>query len=167
LKNQSSKFKEVFFWPEFQLIWALIATIVALIVINSASFANLGLWMIVADAALFLIIIALSALGIYTSAKKDRDTSVERNELNSILEELNDGLIVYEADFRVIFFNPAAERIFRLDAKAVVGHAFSPRDVEREGWRTLTQVVFPSLAPRVDRTHERERVSADRRYLIH
>lgn len=157
MKNQSSKFKEVFFWPEFQLIWALIATIVALIVINSASFANLGLWMIVADAALFLIIIALSALGIYTSAKKDRDTSVERNELNSILEELNDGLIVYEADFRVIFFNPAAERIFRLDAKAVVGHAFSPRDVEREGWRTLTQVVFPTLAPRVvARTKENE-----------
>jgi two-component system phosphate regulon sensor histidine kinase PhoR len=64
---------------------------------------------------------------------------------------------VYEADFRVIFFNPAAERIFKLDAKAVLGHVFSPRDVEREGWRTLIQIVFPSLAPRViPRTKEGE-----------
>ncbi len=39
----------------------------------------------------------------------------------------------------------------------MVGHVFSPRDVEREGWRTLTQIVFPSLAPRVvARTKEDE-----------
>jgi len=145
------------FWPEFQLIWALIAVIVALVLLNSTGISALGSWVICVDVVLFLIIVGLSAMGIYLSAKKDRDTSVERSELNSILEELNDGLIVYESDFRVIFFNPAAERIFKLDAKSVVGHTFSPRDVERDGWRTLTQVVFPSLAPRVAaRTKEGE-----------
>ncbi len=36
-----------------------------------------------------------------------------------------------------------------MEAKNVLGHVLSPRDVEAEGWRTLAQIVFPSLAPRV------------------
>jgi two-component system phosphate regulon sensor histidine kinase PhoR len=110
-----------------------------------------------AEGGLLLLVFILSAASVYHSAKKDRDTSIERSELNSIFSSLNDALIVYEADFRVIFFNPAAERIFKLDAKAMVGHVFSPRDVERDGWRTLIQIIFPSLAPRViARTKEGE-----------
>ena len=49
----------------------------------------------------------------------------------------------------MIFFNPAAERLFKMQGKNAMGHAFSPQDVEKEGWQILTQVIFPSLAPRV------------------
>jgi len=116
-----------------------------------------GSWVLLVNGGLLVIVFALSAVSVYRSARTERDTSVERSELNSILASLSDGLIVYETDFRVIFFNPAAERIFKLDAKTVIGHVFSPRDVEREGWRTLIQIVFPSLAPRVvPRTKENE-----------
>ena len=114
-------------------------------------------WVLLVNGGLLVIVFALAAVSVYRAARNDRDTSVERSELNSILASLNDGLIVYEADFRVIFFNPAAERLFKLDAKSVIGHVFSPRDVEREGWRTLIQIIFPSLAPRViARTKEGE-----------
>jgi signal transduction histidine kinase len=153
LKNQTSKLTDVIKWPEFQIIWVLLIVAAASIAFDLYA-SGVSLVTYVTGGALF-IVFALSATSVYLSAKKDRDMSVERSELKSILGSLNDALIVYEADFRVIFFNPAAERIFKLDAKAVIGHVLSPRDVETDGWRTLGQVIFPSLAPRVV-THSKE-----------
>jgi two-component system phosphate regulon sensor histidine kinase PhoR len=154
LKNQTSKIKDVILWPEFQVIWAMLAIVIVVFILT---FETSGSWIAFIDGALLLVLFMLSAVSVYRSARIDRDTSVERSELNSILGSLGDGLIVYEADFRVIFFNPAAERIFKLNEKTVLGHIFSPRDVERDGWRTLIQVIFPSLAPRViARTKEGE-----------
>ncbi|HUC01432.1 MAG TPA: ATP-binding protein [Candidatus Paceibacterota bacterium] len=146
MKNQTSKITDVIKWPEFQAVWGVLAIVIVLILVGAFGH---GAWVSYAEAALLFGAFALSAGAIYIGAKLDRDTTIERSELKSILASLNDALIVYEADFRVVFFNPAAERIFKLDAKAVLGHVFSPRDVESEGWRTLTQIVFPSLAPRV------------------
>jgi PAS domain S-box-containing protein len=146
LNKQTSKFTDVIKWPEFQIVWVLLVLIVmeaALIFYLQAP------WVPYAAAGLLIVIAIFAAAAVYFSAKKDRDTSVERSELKGIFASINDGLIVYEADFRVIFFNAAAERIFKLDAKNVLGHVLSPRDVEAEGWRTLAQIVFPSLAPRV------------------
>lgn len=146
MNTQTSKFTDVIRWPEFQIVWVLLA----LIVVETALIFYLRApWVLYAAAGVLVVIAILAIADVYFSAKKDRDTSVERSELKGIFGSINDGLIVYEADFRVIFFNAAAERIFKLDAKSVLGHALSPRDVETEGWQTLTQVVFPSLAPRV------------------
>lgn len=153
MKNQTSKFSDIIKWPEFQIIWVLLATIILAIAFDLYALGfSLPAYIII---TVLLAIFALSAASVYLSAKKDRDTSVERSELKSILGGLSDALIVYEADFRVIFFNPAAEHIFKLDAKTVIGHVLSPRDVEADGWRTLGQVIFPSLAPRVI-THTKE-----------
>ena len=128
------------------MVWALLAVIIVAFVLDLKVW---GSWVVYADGVLLAVLFALSALSVYRVAKISRDTSVERSELKSILGSLGDGLIVYEADFRVIFFNPAAERIFKLDAGTVIGHVLSPRDVEQDGWRTLIQIIFPSLAPRV------------------
>jgi signal transduction histidine kinase len=146
LNKQASKFTDVIKWPEFQVVWVLLALIVTESVLI---FYLQAPWVPYAAAGLLVVIAIFAAATVYFSAKKDRDTSVERSELKGIFGSIDDGLIVYEADFRVIFFNAAAERIFKLDAKLVLGHVLSPRDVEAEGWRTLAQIVFPSLAPRV------------------
>jgi two-component system phosphate regulon sensor histidine kinase PhoR len=154
LKNQTSKVRDVILWPEFQVIWVLLAIVIVEFIFD---FNVSSSWVLLVNGGLLLIVFALTTVSVYRSARIERDTSVERSELNSILASLSDGLIVYETDFRVIFFNPAAERMFKLDAKTVIGHIFSPRDVEREGWRMLIQIVFPSLAPRVvPRTKENE-----------
>ncbi|HEY5221259.1 MAG TPA: PAS domain-containing protein, partial [Candidatus Paceibacterota bacterium] len=154
MKNQTSKLKDVVLWPEFQVIWVLLAIIIVEFIFDLNVSSS---WVLLVNGGLLVIVFALATVSVYRSARIERDTSVERSELNSMLASLSDGLIVYETDFRVIFFNPAAERIFKLDAKTVIGHVFSPRDVEREGWRTLIQIVFPSLAPRVvPRTKENE-----------
>ncbi|HVM77328.1 MAG TPA: HAMP domain-containing sensor histidine kinase [Candidatus Paceibacterota bacterium] len=138
--------KRIFTWPEFQVTWILAALVLAAIAMTAAFVPSPISWVSI---ALLLIVLILVFTSMYKSASIDRDTNVERNELKSILASINDALIVYERDFKVIFFNPAAERMFKLQAKNVLGHAISPRDIEREGWRVLTQVMFPSLAPRV------------------
>jgi two-component system phosphate regulon sensor histidine kinase PhoR len=79
----------------------------------------------------------------------DRDTKIQRSELDGILESLDDAVIVYETGFRAVFVNAAAERLFHVPAKAILGHVFSPRDIETPDWRTLVQTIFTSLAPRV------------------
>ena len=146
MNKQTSKFTDVIKWPEFQIVWVLLILIVMEVVLI---FYLQTPWVPYAAAGLLIVVAILAAAAVYFSAKKNRDTSVERSELKGIFASINDGLIVYEADFRVIFFNAAAERIFKLDAKNVLGHVLSPRDVETEGWRTFAQIVFPSLAPRV------------------
>jgi signal transduction histidine kinase len=115
----------------------------------------LSLAPLIIEILLLLVVAALTFVALYAAAKSEWATVIERNELTSIIGALGDALILYGTDFTVIFFNSAAEKLFKLDAKTVLGHRLSPRDVEREGWRILIQVVFPSLAPRVT-THSSE-----------
>ncbi len=140
------QFKNIITWPEFRVAWILAALIIAA---GAMAFAFLVPPISWVEFGLLAIVLILTFTSVYQSAKIDRDTNVERNELKSILASVNDALIVYERDFHAIFFNPAAERMFKLQSKQVLGHIFSPQDVEKEGWRVLTQVMFPSLAPRV------------------
>lgn len=148
-----SKFKEVVLWPEFQVAWILLAVVIAAFVLDATVFSS-NLLLLIEGGLLFIVFI-LVVLTAYRAAKTDRDTKIERNELKSILGSLDDALIVYDENFYVIFFNPAAERLFKLTAKTVLGHKLAAQDVERAGWRTLIQVIFPSLAPRVT-THSKE-----------
>ncbi len=81
--------------------------------------------------------------------RKDFENVIGQNELKGILFSLDDGIIFYDKDFKALFFNPAAEKLFGLAAADVLGHQFEPQDVETEKLRTLSQVIFPSLAPTV------------------
>jgi signal transduction histidine kinase len=148
-----SKFGAIVAWPEFRVVWAILAIFVAAFVIDIILVVDM-FWLFM-EAALLLVATVLIVTSIYRVAETDRETKIERSELAGILESLDDAIIVYQDDFKAVFFNPAAERLFRVAAKAVVGHVFSPRDVENAGWRTMIQVIFPSLSPRVV-THSKE-----------
>ncbi len=86
---------------------------------------------------------------IFAKFKNEKNSTAEGGELRSVLKSFDDALIVYDEHFQVTFFNPAAERLFKINAKDILGHQLVPQDVERAGWTILTQVVFPSLAPNV------------------
>jgi two-component system, OmpR family, phosphate regulon sensor histidine kinase PhoR len=144
-----SKMKKVLLWPEFQIVWILAALIIVALAIDVFAIGVMVLWMFYASVATLIAVLAVTASSVYRAAATDRATSVERNELKSMLASLSDALIVYEEDFQISFFNPAAERLFKLDAKTALGHILSSRDVEQDRWRTLAQIIFPSLAPRV------------------
>ena len=155
MNKRLSRFKKIIVWPEFRPAWVLLATVIAAFTLDIVGFSSNLLLFI--EGGLFAIILVLAMATAYRAAGADRDTKIERNELRSILGNLDDALIVYDESFRAVFFNPTAERLFKLSAKTVLGHVFVPQDVERAGWRTLVQVIFPSLAPRVvTRTKEGE-----------
>lgn len=142
-----SRFKDIIAWPEFQAAWVLLALLVAAFVIDITAFGNP--FLLITEGGIFAIVLFLTFWIAYRSAEVDRNTRIERNELKNMIAALDDALIVYDEDFRAVFFNPSAERLFKLSEKTVLGHKFVPQDVERKEWRTLIQVVFPSLAPRV------------------
>jgi len=134
-------------FSSFRIVWIILVVFCAAFVVDV--FASHNLLFLVAEAVILLAGFFLAALSLYRVSKTDHQTTIEKSELSGILESLDDAIIVYKEGFRAIFFNPAAERLFRLHASDVVGHVFSPRDVEADGWRTLAQVIFPSLAPRI------------------
>lgn len=79
----------------------------------------------------------------------DSEIEIERNELGSIIKTLRDGVIVYDANFKILIFNPAAEEIFRVNAKEITGKHMSPDNIKNPRLKLITQTFFPSLAPLV------------------
>ena len=129
------------------MVWVLLALIIAAFIIDFIGLTSGFLLYI--EGAIFVVIGMLTVLSLSHAAQIERDTKLERRELTSILENTGDAVVVYDNNFRAVFFNLAAERLFRINANDIIGHIFKPQDIEKEGWRTLIQVIFPSLAPRV------------------
>ncbi|HTY39724.1 MAG TPA: ATP-binding protein [Candidatus Paceibacterota bacterium] len=130
--------------PEMRIFWTLLPLIAIVVGIVAPRLepvyivAITGLLFIVAGAVFW------SALRV---AQVDLATRTERNELRNIVMTISDALIVYDQDFRIFFFNPAAEKLFALSATDVVGQIVTPQAAERPGWTLLAQVIYPSLAP--------------------
>ena len=120
----------------------IVAVFVISVVSNGAVF-------LFVQAALLVVILAVIFVLVYRVAKTVRGNQIERSELRNIISSLDTALVVYDKNFDVLFFNPAAEKIFKLDAGEVVGHRFSPQDVSRPEWRLIAQIIYPSLAPTV------------------
>ena len=75
------------------------------------------------------------------------EPSIESRELERIIESLDDGIVIYDQDFRVLFFNPAAEKLFKVSADSVIGKSLQAQEAEKPELRILVQTLFPSLAP--------------------
>lgn len=130
--------------PEMRLFWMLAPVIVALIILNLI---YLSSFFAVLSSGFLAIIAVVVFLTIYRAAKMNLGTRVERNELKNIILSLGDGLVVYDQDFKILFFNPAAERLFGVKADTIMGKAITPRDAEREELKRFAQVIFLALAP--------------------
>ena len=87
-------------------------------------------------------------------ARSNLEIKIERNGLEGVISNLRDGVIAYDPNFRILIFNPAAEQIFNIRNKEVIGQDFSPARGQESRFKLLTQVIFPSLAPLVIRRSE-------------
>ena len=72
----------------------------------------------------------------------------------TIIKDFPDGIIVYDPDFYVKNFNPAAEKIFQLKAEEVLAKKLEPDLLKNERFRLLIQTIFPSLAPSLKQISE-------------
>jgi signal transduction histidine kinase len=60
---------------------------------------------------------------------------------------LNDGLIVYDADLKILLFSRRAEEILEVEADLVLEQSFSLEKGKDARFKYLAQAMFPSLAP--------------------
>ncbi|MDP1706632.1 MAG: HAMP domain-containing sensor histidine kinase [bacterium] len=93
------------------------------------------------------------------TAQDKNPANAEGNEdvvAQQIISGLTDGVVGYDINFQINIFNLAAEKIFNLKAQDIIGQTVTPDSLKKEGWQVLTQVIFPSLAPRLNQISEAE-----------
>jgi signal transduction histidine kinase len=146
MDSLNDKIRNIIRWPEFRVAWFLLAGVIAVLLIG---FFELPPFFTLIEALILVAIAAFVFVGIYRSARMERETVVEHNELEGILKSIVDALVLYDDRFRITFWNPAAERLFKISARAALGHVIAPQDMQHPGWRGLVQTVYPTLAPRI------------------
>lgn len=147
-------FKQLKFYcslPEMRPFWILLFLVAIVLTINLIFLK--GIWALIV-LGIFVIIGSVIFASNLRLARSNWEVKVERNQLQDIIENLKDGLIVYDPNFKIQIFNKAAEEIFDITAKEILGQYFNPGFVQNPKYRFLAQVVFPSLAPMTRRLSE-------------
>ncbi|MFH0806628.1 MAG: PAS domain-containing sensor histidine kinase [Candidatus Brennerbacteria bacterium] len=67
--------------------------------------------------------------------------------IEEVLSGFPDAAMLYDANFSILSFNGAAEKLFGVSREEVRGVHIDPGWVERPHYRLLAQILFPSLAP--------------------
>lgn len=78
-------------------------------------------------------------------------------ERDVIIKFLEDGVIIYDLNFKILTFNPTAEKIFAVSAEEVIEKQFDPGLAKTPHYRVLTQTLFPSLAPSIIQLSETDK----------
>lgn len=82
------------------------------------------------------------------------DSRFKDQEKEALVEYLHDGIVIYDTNFVVRTFNGAAEKIFGVSKEVVLGKQMEPGLIKNQELRTLTQILFPSLAPAAEQKSE-------------
>lgn len=130
--------------PEMKLFWAALFALLLVLVVNAVL---LGIYYAIFVAVVIIFSSYLTFKSIHSSALKSQETGFERNQLKSIVATMDDAIIVYDQNFTLTFFNPAAEKIFNISGAEFLGTRVEPKLAENPDMRRFAQVIFPSLAP--------------------
>lgn len=134
------------FLKQREATW-LVFFFVCLVAVGMIASAFLPLPFTLAVVGLLFLAFVFATTILYRASVLDHTPSVHGDQFKSILLTMDDALIVYDEDFRVIFFNPAAEKLFSIPAQTILGEKLEASQAERPELRLLVQVIFPSLAP--------------------
>jgi two-component system sensor histidine kinase VicK len=94
----------------------------------------------------FLLIYLFTFLGIY-GIKNQTSSKENENYSENILKVIDDGVIIYDKDFKITYFNETCSKIFRIQPEEVLNKKIQVKDAQDEKLQRLVQVIFPSLAP--------------------
>lgn len=137
--------------PNIVAWWVILLLVVAVAVVDAL---NLPLLLVVLTA---IVILGLSVFNVHNLTEfadlKVRAVFTDR-ELTSLIQNLKDGVLIYDPAFKILNLNKAAEDIFGLQAKDLIGLTVYPGLIKNSRLKTMTQVVFPSLAPAVSSVSE-------------
>lgn len=79
--------------------------------------------------------------------KKTREISLSKMHVETIIENLINGLLEYDNSFRLLRINRPAEELLGVTRKEVLGKEILPKDMHKEHWQTLVDVSYPALSP--------------------
>lgn len=130
--------------PEMRLFWFFLPFLIGLSVLNALYLPQF--WIAVS----FTVFVMLAAVVLFNNlrlARSNLEVKIERNELKSIISNLQDGVIAYDPNFKILVFNRAAEMIFGVSAKEIIGTTIAPELAREPRYTLFIQVMFPSLAP--------------------
>jgi len=133
------------FW-EFSIL-GIAVSIVYIAFPKSAIF--LYIWIVV----FFSLLAAFLKTSIERVLYKDQ-IIIQNENLSSLIDHLDDAVVLYDKDFKIIIINPAAERLFSLSKKMIEGTRIGPASVKNKQLKLLTETLFPSLAPGARQTSE-------------
>ncbi len=72
-----------------------------------------------------------------------------KKRTDQLIHNINDAIIIYDQNFKIISWNRAAENMFKIKKEDIIGEIISPEKISSPSLKTLTQIIFSSLAPSV------------------
>ncbi len=88
----------------------------------------------------------------FGSKKNDEDGGFLNGDLaKALLNAISDAVLVYDEEFRFWFVNDVALDLFEVSQEEVLAQRFSLENAKNFKSKAMAQVVFPSLAPTVNR----------------
>ncbi|OGY59633.1 MAG: hypothetical protein A3H06_00735 [Candidatus Colwellbacteria bacterium RIFCSPLOWO2_12_FULL_44_13] len=143
-KDFLKRLRETLRIREFRLLWVLLLAILILLVVDLLYFKAPGGLI---RFGVFVVLAIAVLLSNFRLAVSNFEVWVERSRLKSIILNLKDGIVAYDENFKILVFNQAAEKIFKVSQSEVLGVYFSPEQAQDPRLRLMTQSIFPSLAP--------------------
>lgn len=143
------KIKFLLSLPEMRLFWLFL---IPLIIIAALSIAFIPTAYRPSIIGGFIILTAVLYLVVIRLAKTTFEVKLERNQIQTIISNLYDGIVAYDSNFTILIFNASAERVFGLKGSDVIGRVMTPDRLREPGLRLIIQVLFPALAPSVERS---------------
>ncbi len=142
--NAFKRFFETADWRAYIYLFLVLTFGIVLLLIGLLGLPGLWGWLNAIFISGIVIFFFLSWAG---GRRPSREPAGKNQEFKKFIDSLADALIIYDQDFRIISFNPAAEKLFGIGAGSVEGKAISPQDAENPKLQLLVQTLFPSLAP--------------------
>ena len=144
--TKENKFKKIIsaiISPEAKIFNFVYLILLILLVINIL---YLPLILKIVSLIAYLLIYLFTFLGIY-GIKKQPSSKENENYFQNILKVIDDGVIIYDKDFKITYFNATSSKIFRIQPEEVLNKKIQVKDAQDEKLQRLVQVIFPSLAP--------------------
>ncbi len=129
--------------PEMSLLWIFLLLIVSFFTLDYILVSLRGF----IKPVVFLILGAFILENSLKLVRSNKETKTTYRLLNEIIANLDDSVIAYDADFKMLVVNNAAERLFGVNRADVINQYFGPERAREPQFKLLTQVLFPSLAP--------------------
>jgi two-component system sensor histidine kinase ResE len=152
MNNFFKNFQEFVKMPQMRMLWLFILLLLVILGIDYV-FIDILLWRIVVFLTLFSIGVVVFFSNL-RAAKYSLSIKQDRSRLDSIISIIDDGLIVYDQDFKIMIFNKTAEEIFNLNREKIIGKIIAIDNLRDKELKLLTQIIYPSLAPTVVRRSE-------------